>query len=137
MYDFTVIKAAEVDLQRVCDEAAGQDAILLTSKGEQALLLLRQDWLSKWAYEENRCVAGGHLCPTWGTYVVNVYEVRDGVNFLASTGLGHKLPKGWRALSVSKEHIAAAVREVKAALNYAPRRRVTVSYISKEGEARA
>jgi hypothetical protein len=32
---------------------------------------------------------------------------------------------------------ARAVREVKAALNYAPRRRVTVSYISKEGEARA
>ena len=121
MYQFSVKDASEVDIQRICRECQedeNAEAILVTS--QNALLLLRQDFLDKFNRADSQVVCSECLHPDWGKAGVDVFQKgQDGVQFNVPFAFyGHTFLSGWRGRSFPLDTASAVVNQLLAARKY-------------------
>ena len=112
MYHFKVSNVEDIDIQRICDENPGADALLVT--GKNAMLLLRRSFLEGFNYQDMQEVAGELLYPGWGHGLAAVAQVEGGAHFHTGT---HSL-YGWRARFISLSDASGAVQGLIKAREY-------------------
>jgi len=118
-YNFYVRDAKDVDIPRILSEAPAEvNAILLTTKAKQAVLLARNTWLATFNISDQLHLAGDTLSLMWGYGTVSQYNSRNGVSL-----------DGWRAIHFSKTAISAVLKELESARAFVPRREIRVAYL--------
>lgn len=124
-YNFYVANAADVDLPRIAKENPESNAILVSGRGDEALLMLRQSWLERFNFGDGFEVHE-FLNPNWGYRILRPEQNGKGVTF--SMGIGVQMD-GWRCTRIKKSELTAAIATLKAANAYKRRLEVRVSQL--------
>ena len=126
-YSFTVARPTEVDFNRIAREAPPEANALLVSGANSFVLMLRQDWVSMFRFEDIR-VRDEELQASWGYIGAFAAFGQSRLQVYATSDLLFQV-HGWRFRDVPPDRVDYVIGEVQAALAYTPKHGITVLVI--------